>query len=256
MSSSQQQTALITGATVGIGFSFAQLLASKGYNLILNARSVDALNDRASELRKAFGVEVEILSADLSTESEKVEEFIRTHQIDVLVNNAGFGLNQSFTASSVEDEQRVLDVLVRAPMRLSHAVIPQMKERKSGKIINIASVAGFIAGGHYSAAKAYINVLSESLATELAPFGVTVTSICPGFTHTEFHQRAGMKMNKLPNILWLDSEFLVRKGWSDVCKGRVISVPGWQYKVLRVVISLAPRSYVRSRSISIRSRQR
>ena len=256
MFASEKKTALITGATVGIGFSFAQLLAGEGYNLVLNARSIDALNDRARELRTAFGVEVEILSADLSTESEKVEEFIRTHQIDVLVNNAGFGLNQSFTASNVEDEQRVLDVLVRAPMRLSHAVIPQMKERKSGKIINIASVAGFIAGGHYSAAKAYINVLSESLATELAPFGVTVTSICPGFTHTEFHQRAGMKMNKLPNFLWLDSEFLVKKGWSDVCKGRVISVPGWQYKLLRMVISLAPRSYVRSRSISIRSRQR
>ena len=248
--------ALVTGATVGIGDCFARLLAAEGYNLVINARSAEKLNERADFLRSTFGVEVEVLPADLAVDCEKVEKYISTHEIEVLVNNAGFGLNQSFLSSSIEDEERVLDVLVRAPMRLMHAVLPQMRKRDSGIVINVSSTAAFIAGGHYSAAKAYVTVMSESLHTQMLPTNVNVLSLNPGFVHTEFHQRAGMKMGAIPNFMWLDGDFLVKTAWADAKKGKAISIPGWQYKVLRAIIALAPRPTVRKMGMTLRTKQR
>jgi hypothetical protein len=248
--------ALITGATVGIGDCFARLLAAQGYNLIINARNVEKLNERADFLQKKFGVEVVVLGADLATECEKVEKYILEHEIEVLINNAGFGLNQSFLSSSIEDEERVLDVLVRAPMRLMHAVLPQMRKRDSGIVLNVSSTAAFIAGGHYSAAKSYLTVMSESLHTQMLPTNVTVTSLNPGFVHTEFHQRAGMKMGAIPNFMWLDGDFLVKQAWADAKNGKAISIPGWQYKLLRAIIAISPRSTVRKMGMSLRTKQR
>lgn len=248
--------ALVTGATVGIGDCFARLLATEGYNLVINARNAEKLNERAEFLRTTFGIEVEVLPADLAVDCEKVEKYISTHEIEVLVNNAGFGLNQSFLSSAIEDEERVLDVLVRAPMRLMHAVLPQMRKRDSGIVINVSSTAAFIAGGHYSAAKAYVTVMSESLHTQMLPTNVNVLSLNPGFVHTEFHQRAGMKMGAIPNFMWLDGDFLVKKAWADVKKGKAISIPGWQYKVLRAIIALAPRPTVRKMGMTLRTKQR
>jgi short-subunit dehydrogenase len=248
--------ALVTGASVGIGDCFARLLASEGYNLIINARSRDKLEERAEYLRKTYNIEVEVLAADLATECEKVESYIASHEIEVLVNNAGFGLNQSFLASPIDEEQRVLDVLVRAPMRLMHAVLPQMRKRDSGVVINVSSTAAFIAGGHYSAAKSYLTVMSESLHTQMLPTNVKVSSLNPGFVRTEFHQRAGMKMGAIPDFMWLDGDFLVKKAWSDALKGKAISIPGWQYKVLRAIIALAPRRTVRKMGMSLRTKQR
>ena len=248
--------ALITGATVGIGDSFSRHCASLGYNLIINARSLDKLEACAANLRSTFNVEVVVLQADLATECEKVEAFIESHEIEVLVNNAGFGLNQSFTSSAIEDEERVLDVLVRAPMRLMHAILPQMRKRDSGIIINVSSTAAFIAGGHYSAAKSYLTVMSESLHTQMLPTNVQICSLNPGFTRTEFHQRAGMKMGAIPTFMWLDADFLVKQAWKDAVAGRAISIPGWQYKVLRIIIALAPRRTVRRMGMSLRTKQR
>lgn len=248
--------ALITGASVGIGDCFARLLASEGYNLVINARSKDKLEERAEFLRKTYNIEVEVLAADLATECEKVESYISLHEIEVLINNAGFGLNQSFLSSPIEEEQRVLDVLVRAPMRLMHAVLPQMRKRNSGVVINVSSTAAFIAGGHYSAAKSYLTVMSESLHTQMLPTNVKVSSLNPGFVRTEFHQRAGMKMGAIPNFMWLDGDFLVKQAWADARKGKAISIPGWQYKVLRTIIALAPRRTVRKMGMSLRTKQR
>lgn len=248
--------ALITGASVGIGDCFARLLAAEGFNLVINSRSEEKLNERAAFLRNTFGIEVVVLPADLAKECEKVEQYIQSHEIEVLINNAGFGLNQSFLSSSISDEEYVLDVLVRAPMRLMHAVLPQMRKRDSGTVINVSSIAAFIAGGHYSAAKAYITVMSESLHTQMLPTAVNVLSLNPGFVHTEFHQRAGMKMGAIPDFMWLNGDFLVRKAWSDAKKGKAISIPGWQYKLLRAIIAIAPRSTVRKMGMSLRTRQR
>lgn len=248
--------ALITGGTAGIGDAFARLLAREGYNIVLNARDVAKLEERAAALRNSFGVEVEILAADLSTDCEIVESYIEGHQIDVLINNAGFGLNQSFLHSSIEDEERVLNVLARAPMRLMHAVLPQMKRRNSGIILNVSSIAAFIAGGHYSATKSYLTVMSESLHTQLLPTQIKITSLNPGFVRTEFHQRAGMKMGAIPRFMWLNVDSLVAHAWADAKSGKAISVPGWQYKVLQLLMTVAPRSLVRKIGMTLRTKQR
>ena len=199
-----------------------------------------------------------MIVADLATESgcAKVEEFIANNEVDVLINNAGFGINKPFTMSDLAKEEEVLKVLVRTPMRLMHIVLPKMKERDSGVIINVSSVASFIAGGAYSASKSYLTVLSESLHTELSATNIKVSALCPGFTRTEFHQRGRMKMAGLPQFMWLNSDEVVAKAWRDALAGKPVSVPGWQYKLLLGFISLAPRSLVRRVGMNLRIKQR
>jgi len=250
--------ALVTGATAGIGESFTRLLAAKGFNLVLVARDEARLHERAAGLKGNFGAESVVIVADLATEAgcAKVEDYIRTNEIEVLINNAGFGINKAFTMSDLAKEEEVLKVLVRTPMRLMHVVLPAMKERNSGIVINVSSVAGFIAGGAYSASKSYLTVLSESLSTELSATNIKVSALCPGFTRTEFHQRGRMKMAGLPNFLWLNSDVLVAKAWKDAVSGKPVSIPGWQYKTLMGVISLLPRSIVRRLGMNLRVKQR
>lgn len=250
--------ALVTGATAGIGESFARLLASKGFNIVLVARDEARLHERAAALQEKYGIETFVLVADLVTDtgSLAVENYLNQIEVEVLINNAGFGINKSFSQSDLVAEQQLLDVLVRTPMRLMHVVIPQMKARNSGTIINVSSVASFIAGGSYSAAKSYLTVLSESLHTELRGTSVKISALCPGFTRTEFHQRGRMKMKGLPDFMWLTSDRLVADAWSDAQSGKAISVPGWQYKILIGLISLTPRSAVRKIGMNIRKPQR
>ena len=250
--------ALVTGATSGIGESFTRLLASKSYNIVLVARDLPRLQERAQGLEETYGVKTQIIQADLSTDDGclKVEKFIADNQIDVLINNAGFGTNKAFTMSSLEIEQQLLDVLVRTPMRLMHVALPSMKQRNNGVIINVSSVAGYIAGGSYSASKSYLTVLSESLNTELAGTNVKVSALCPGFTRTEFHQRGRMSMKGLPNFMWLNSDRLVEQSWNDAIKGEAVSVPGWQYKLLVFIVHAIPRSVVRKVGMNLRDKQR
>jgi short-subunit dehydrogenase len=250
--------ALVTGATAGIGESFTRLLAAKGFNLVLVARDEARLHERAAGLKENFGAESVVIVADLATEAgcAKVEDYIRANEIEVLINNAGFGINKAFTMSDLAKEEEVLKVLVRTPMRLMHVALPAMKERNSGVVINVSSVASFIAGGAYSASKAYLTVLSESLSTELSATNIKVSALCPGFTRTEFHQRGRMKMAGLPNFMWLNSDVLVAKAWKDAVSGKPVSIPGWQYKTLMGVISLLPRSIVRRLGMNLRVKQR
>jgi uncharacterized protein len=253
------QWALVTGASVGIGESFTRLLAAKGYNIVFVARDEVRLHERAAGLREKYGVQTFVLPADLATKGgvKLVEKYIQRYEIEVLINNAGFGINKAFTASNLGDEQDLLNVLVRTPMRLMHVILPGMKERKSGTIINVSSVAGFIAGGTYSAAKSYLTVLSESLNTELKGSGVKVSALCPGFTRTEFHQRGRMKMKGyLPSFMWLNSDKLVEQSWKDAQANKPVSIPGWQYKLLVAVISIAPRKFVRQIGMNVRKKQR
>jgi short-subunit dehydrogenase len=250
--------ALVTGATAGIGESFTRLLAAKGFNLILVARDEARLHERSSGLKEKFGAESVVIVADLATEAgcAKVEDYIRANEIEVLINNAGFGINKAFTMSDLAKEEEVLKVLVRTPMRLMHVALPAMKERNSGVVINVSSVASFIAGGAYSASKAYLTVLSESISTELSATNIKVSALCPGFTRTEFHQRGRMKMAGLPNFMWLNSDVLVAKSWKDAVAGKPVSIPGWQYKTLVGIISLLPRSIVRRLGMNLRVKQR
>ena len=250
--------ALVTGATSGIGESFTRLLASHKYNIVLVARDLPRLQERAQGLEEKFGAKTHVIQADLATDEGclKVENYILENQIDVLINNAGFGTSKAFTMSTLEIEQQLLDVLVRTPMRLMHVALPLMKQRNKGVIINVSSVAGYIAGGTYSASKSYLTVLSESLHTELAPTGVKISALCPGFTRTEFHQRGKMSMKGLPNFLWLNSDRLVEQSWSDALKGKAVSVPGWQYKLLIFIVQTVPRTIVRKVGMNMRSKQR
>jgi len=251
--------ALVTGATSGIGESFTRLLASKKYNIVLVARDLPRLQERAQALEAKYGIKTHVIQADLATDEGclKIEKYILENQVDVLINNAGFGTSKAFTMSTLDIEQQLLDVLVRTPMRLMHVALPLMKQRNQGIIINVSSVAGYIAGGSYSASKSYLTVLTESLHTELAATNVTVSALCPGFTRTEFHQRGKMSMKGLPNFLWLDSDRLVEQSWKDAMKGKPVSVPGWQYKLLVFVVqTLVPRSLVRKVGMNLRNKQR
>jgi short-subunit dehydrogenase len=251
--------ALVTGATSGIGESFTRLLASNRYNIVLVARDLPRLQERAQGLESKYGIKTHVIQADLATDEGclAIEKYILKNQIDVLINNAGFGTSKAFTMSRLEIEQQLLDVLVRTPMRLMHVALPLMKTRNQGIIINVSSVAGYIAGGSYSASKSYLTVLTESLHTELAATNVKVSALCPGFTRTEFHQRGKMSMKGLPNFLWLNSDRLVEQSWRDALKGKAVSVPGWQYKLLVFVVqTLVPRSIVRKVGMNLRSKQR
>jgi short-subunit dehydrogenase len=243
-------TALITGATAGIGREFARQLAERTHDLVLVARDVDRLDGVADELRTAYGVGVEVLPADLSdraqlqTVAERLADADRP--VDVLVNNAGYGLKGRFLHNEVADEEQLFDVLTRAVLVLSHGAARAMTQRGHGSIINVSSVAGFIAGGSYSAAKSFTTVFTEGLASELKGTGVTATALCPGFTRTEFHERARLRMDSLPGFLWLEAPHLVSACLDDVDRGRVVSVPGAQYKAIVGLLRVLPRSLVRA----------
>ena len=257
---SARPIALVTGASAGIGESFARYLAERRHDLVLVARDENRLRERAEKWSSAYGIDAEILSADLSTQAgiEKVESRLRNQDrpIEVLINNAGFGINKSFATSALDEENNLLEVLVRAPMRFMHVVLPLMKERNSGTIINVSSVAGWIAGGSYSAAKSYLTVLTESLHTELRGTNIHVHALCPGFTRTEFHQRGRMRMTGLPEFMWLSADDVVDAAWRASQAGEVLSVPGFQYKILSSVSRFGPRPLVRRVGMNVRSRQR
>ncbi|MFM8921702.1 MAG: SDR family NAD(P)-dependent oxidoreductase [Candidatus Nanopelagicaceae bacterium] len=252
------KTALVTGASSGIGWHFANLLAKEGFDLVITARSTERLNNLAEDIRSKFGRDVEVISADLTTDSgiQNIAERLKAGDIEVLINNAGYGLNKSFTKSDMQDEVAVLRILCEAPMRLAHAVIPSMISKNAGTIINVSSVAAWITGGHYSATKSYLMVLSESLHTELAETAIKVTSLAPGFTHTEFHQRGQMKMDGVPKFMWLDADEVVATAWRDAQAGKAISIPGRQYQILYQLMRHLPRSLVRHTGFSFRRNQR
>lgn len=236
--------ALVTGPTAGIGRSFAHQLAEQGYDLVLVARDRSRLEAEAAELRSTYGVSVEVLPADLvdRTDLATVEARLADadRPVDLLVNNAGFGLKKRFLDNTVDEEQAMLEVLVTPVMRLSHAALGAMTARGSGGIINVSSVAAFLPRGTYSAAKAYVNSFSEWAAREYAGQGVTVTCLCPGFTKTEFHERMEVGRGSAPDFMWLDADELVRTALKDHAKGKVFSIPSPQYKAISTAARLIP----------------
>ena len=242
--SAHRPTALVTGATAGIGHAFAHQLAARGHELVLVARDRARLEAEADELHATYGVSVEVLPADLVDRAELATVEARladpARPVDLLVNNAGFGLKKRFLDNTVDEEQAMLDVLVTAVMRLSHAALGQMSARGSGGIINVSSVAAFLPRGSYSAAKAYVNSFSEWAAREYADQGVTVTCLCPGFTKTEFHERMGVSRGSAPDWMWLDVDDLVREALADYDKGKVFSIPSPQYKVIATLARATP----------------
>ncbi|PZM97289.1 MAG: short-chain dehydrogenase [Actinobacteria bacterium] len=247
---SSRPLALVTGATAGIGAAFARRLAGDGCDLVLVARDAQRLATVAAELAAVHQVTVEPVSADLSTDDgcALVEERLRTAPVDLLVNNAGFSLNRPFLRSTSTDEERLLRLNVHAVMRLTLAALPPMTERRHGAVINVSSVAGFapvMPGSTYPASKAWVTNFSESVALSVRPFNVRVMALCPGYTRTEFHDRAGIDMSKLPRWLWLDADDVVAAALRDLDRGRLVSVPGWQYKVAVAGMRYLPRGLLR-----------
>lgn len=243
-------TALVTGPTAGIGRSFAHQLAATGHDLVLVARDVARLEEEAEALRRRHGVDVEVLAADLTDREQlaTVEARLADHSrpVDLLVNNAGFGLKGRFLDNDVETEQAMLDVLVTAVMRLSHAALGPMTERGRGGVINVSSVAAFLPRGTYSAAKSWVNSFGAWAAHEYRPRGVTVTTLCPGFTKTEFHQRMEVSRGSAPAFLWLDADALVRRALADHAAGKVFSVPSARYKAVVAITRAVPTRVLQS----------
>ncbi|KIP88216.1 short-chain dehydrogenase [Microbacterium sp. MEJ108Y] len=238
-------TALITGASAGLGVEFARQLARRRADLVLVARSADALESVAAELRSEYGIAVEVLVADLAevADVDRVADRLRdaSDPVNLLINNAGFGLPLQFADNDIDDEVRHLRVHVEASMRLMHAALGSMRGR-GGRIINVASVAGFISRSTYSACKSWLIGFSRWANVEYASDKVSVTAVCPGFTHTSFHERMGLAPGHegVPAFMWLDARDVVREGLRDAARGRAVSIPSLRYKVIVAIASLLP----------------
>jgi short-subunit dehydrogenase len=250
-------TALVTGGTSGIGAAFAHALAARGDDLVLVARNVDRLAEMATRLTEAHGIEVEVMSADLGDRDDVLRVAARlqsTEQpIDLLVSNAGFGVRARLVTEDIATHEHAIDVMVRAVLILGAAAGGAMKARGRGTIINVASTAGFVTMGGYSAIKAWVVTYTEGLANELRGSGVQVTALCPGWVRTEFHERADIRTSKIPDQLWLDADRVVADCLADVARHQVVSIPSKRYKALILAARLAPRSAVRAASRKLSS---
>jgi short-subunit dehydrogenase len=241
--------ALITGPTSGLGAGFAHRYATDGYDLVLVARDAERLRRLADELHDEAGANVEVLAADLAVAADREKVAARLRDgVQVLVNNAGFGTSGEFWTADFDVLHSQLEVNVTAVMQLTHAALPSMVAAGAGTVINVASVAGLLAGrgSTYSASKAWVISFSEGLANGLGDTGVGVHALCPGFVHTEFHERAGIDMAGMSSFMWLEVPDVVRECLAGVSKGQVVIVPGLQYKALTTASRMVPRNLVRA----------
>ncbi len=261
MTTQGKQRALITGASAGIGEGFARQLAKDNYDLVLVARRRDRLDALAGELSDAYGASSEVIVADLASDDgvSAAEQRLGTGDVTLLINNAGFGTFGSFADLPIEREIEELDVNVRALMRLSHAALRPMTQRREGAIINVASAAGFQPipfNATYSATKAFVLHFTEALHEEAKEHGVRVTCLCPGPVKTEFQDVSGVDISSLPAFAWVSVETVVDDALSALRTGRAISLPGTFNALTANSVRLAPRFLVRRISGSMFRNQR
>lgn len=249
----QGKTALITGASAGIGAAFARSFAAKGANLILTARREDRLRALAAEIEATHGVSVMVVAADLAEPSapDEIAAALRADgvDVDILVNNAGYGLPGYYTESDWAAHRDFLELMVTGYAHLTHLLLPRMLERKYGRIIHVSSVAGLVPGsaGHtmYGGSKAFLVCLAQSLAAECDGTGVTVSAVCPGFTYSEFHDANETRplVSQLPKYMFMDAEPVVEGAIAAVEKGHVIYVPGLWNKFVVWLMKALPRPW-------------
>jgi hypothetical protein len=247
MTATNRPVALVTGASAGLGREFARQLARAGYDLVLVARDADRLRTLAAELRESYDASAEVLCADLSRDDDvaRVVERIDTSVVDVLVNNAGFGTRGSLARASRADQEAMLRVHVLAAHRLAQAAVQAMVSRGRGAIINVSSISSWLTSPgnvNYSATKAWQRVFAECLSLELAGKGVYVQALCPGYTHTEFHQRGGMDKKRVPSWWWMDADRVVAVSLRALRRHRpVVVVPGIGYRLAVLALRFLPR---------------
>lgn len=247
------RSALVTGASSGIGEGFARELASRGTALVLVARRTDQLEALAAQLRARHRVEVEVHPADLTEPDQlrTVEERLSdpSRPVELLVNNAGFGTSGPFAELPVDREEQQIRLNVLALVRLTHAALPAMLDRGHGGVLNVSSMAGSLGAPYnatYCATKSYVTIFSEGLHAEVRRHGVHVTALCPGFVRTEFQARSETNTDGLPGFAWLRVEPVVRDGLAAVSAGRAVCVPGAQYKAAAPLTRVLPRALVRT----------
>ncbi|HNR92891.1 MAG TPA: SDR family oxidoreductase [Dokdonella sp.] len=256
--------ALVTGASAGIGSAFARELARRGHDLVLTARRADRLDQLAGELRASAGIDVRTLPCDLADPAAPAFLAGETARaglaIDMLVNNAGYGVTGYFLAQPWEVQATFLQVLVTAPTELCHRLLPGMRERGHGRIVNVASLAAHVPGSAgqtlYAGAKSYLVKLSQALTLEYAHEGVHACAVCPGFTWSEFHDVTGSRalMSKLPRWMWMDADTVARQGLDAVERGEAVYVNGRVNRTIKTLFKLLP-DRLALRMIGRRSRQ-
>jgi uncharacterized protein len=241
------RVALITGASVGIGEQFARQLAERGYDVVLVARDAARLEALAKEIETGV-VRAEVLAADLTDDSQLALVEDRVRAVDVLVNNAGFGTFGSFHTLDIDIELREIELNVMALVRLTHAAAATMAERGSGGILNVSSLASFQPGpsnATYSATKAFVTSFTEAVHEELKGTGVAVTALCPGFTHTEFQERANAPATGVPGFMWQEAPEVARAGLDGLAKNRAVVIPGAANKVMGNLSAVTPHAITR-----------
>jgi len=251
MPSASPKTALITGASFGIGLELARIFAREGYSLVLVARTADRLRQLASELEKNHGTRSLILATDLTDPGASAYVLDQTTrsdiQIDVLVNNAGFGQYGKFAENDLEECLRQIQLNITTLTHLTRLYLPAMIERKTGKILNVASTAAFQPGplmAVYYATKAYVLHFSEALANELRGTGVTVTCLCPGPTATEFQKRANLAGTRLAKLGSMDAHTVAEDGYRGLITGKPVVISGFRNWLVAQSIRFAPRRMV------------
>ncbi|MFZ5802631.1 MAG: SDR family NAD(P)-dependent oxidoreductase [Candidatus Omnitrophota bacterium] len=240
------ETALITGASSGIGAAFAEALAGRGFDLVLTARRSRRIEELARRLNRTYRIRIETIPADLNLvrDVKMLERVFATHGVTWLINNAGFGLRGSFDQIPIENILRMADVHMTAVLRLTRAAIPVMRDRGHGVIIQVASMAAFTpspGSGIYSATKAFLVSFSETLAKDLRGTGIKVQALCPGLTVTEFHNTPEYKefrRDRVPKILWMSAEKVVKLSLQAVHSNKTIVVPGWINRLFLILIRI------------------
>ena len=256
--SMSRPVALITGASAGLGREFSTQLARDGYDLVLVARDAGRLQELARDLNERFGANSEVLCADLTKDDDvsRVVERIDRSPIDLLVNNAGFGTKGSLARTSRDGQEAMLRVHVLAAHRLAQAAVQTMVPRRTGAIINVASVASFLASPgnvNYNSTKAWQRTYIESLSLELRGTGVYAQALCPGYTHTEFHHRVGVDKKRIPDMLWMDANRVVAESLRAVRRRKpVVMVPGVRYKLVVLLARYLPE-WIKRLLFSIRN---
>lgn len=246
-----RKLALVTGASSGIGAAFARILASHGYDLALTARRTERLDALAEEVRLRYGVETLTVAADLAEPEApgQILDHLTAHgrTVDALVNNAGYGLPGTYAETAWADQAAFIQVMMTAPCELAHRVLGGMQQRRFGRIVNVASLAGLVPGaaGHtlYAASKSFLVRFSQSLHLEASGDGVHVTALCPGFTYSEFHDVNGTRAlvsASTPPWLWLGADEVAAAGYEAVEANRAVCVPGAPNKAIAALAKLLP----------------